>query len=245
LLLVTVALGTVTVARPAAPPPPPVDEIVERYVAARGGLEKIRSIQTLRQRGHATAGANRRALVTRELKRPAQTRFEFRVQGVTAVYVTDGRQGWKVSPFDGAMDPTPLSDEVVSEAAEQAEIEGPLVDWKAKGHRLELVGRQVVGSREAYKLELSLEGGQVRHEYIDVKTFYLLRTDSTRQVRGRTVGIETTYSDFRKKGGVLFPHLIEVAAAGRPQRLRVVVDEIEVNPPLSDARFGMPVPVEP
>jgi len=244
-LLIAVALCPITAARSDAPPPP-VDEIVERYVAARGGLNRIRSIQTLRQTGHVTAGANRRGLVTRELKRPARTRFEFTVQGVTAVYVSDGRQGWRVSPFDGVMDPTPLSDEVVREAAEQADIEGPLVDWKVKGHRLELVGREVVGGREAYKLELSLAGGQVRHEYVDTKTFHLVRTDSTRQVRGRSVRIETTYGDFRKKGGVLFPHLIEVAAAGRPQRLRVVVDEIEINPPLSDARFGMPVvPAEP
>jgi len=243
-LLVVVALFAVTAAAPATPSLT-VDEIVARYVAARGGLKKIRSTQTLRQTGRVTAGANRGALVTRELKRPARTRFEFTVQGITGVYVSDGRRGWQVSPFDGDMEPTPLPDEVVNEATEQADFEGPLVDWKAKGHRVELVGREVVGGRATYKLKLTLKSGAVRYEYIDVKTLRLVRTDSTRQVRGRAVQIQTTFGDFKKTSGMLFPRLIEVEAAGRPQRLRVVVDKIEVNPPLSDARFEMPASSQP
>lgn len=223
-----------------AAPAPPVDEIVERYVAARGGLKKIRSIQTLRQEGHATTGAGRNALVTRELKRPGRIRFEFTVQGVTAVYASDGQRGWQVSPFDADMGPKPLPEEVVQEALEQADIEGPLVDWKGKGHRIELSGREAVGGREAYKVKLTLKSGAVRYEYIDVETSHLLRSDATRQLRGAPVQIETTFGDFKKTGGVLFPRKIEVATVGRPQSLRVVVDDIKVNPPLSDARFEMP-----
>ena len=85
----------------------------------------------------------------------------------------------------------------------------------------------------------------VRHEYIDVKSLQLVRTESTRQLRGLPTQIETTFGDYKKSSGILFPHLIEIGAAGRPQRLRVVVDSIEVNPPLSDARFAMPIPVQP
>ena len=244
--LVVLALFAPALAAPAAQSTnPTVDDIVARYVAARGGLSKIRSIQTLRQTGYVTAGADRKALVTRELKRPSRARFEFTVQGVTAVYLSDGKHGWQVSPFDGVLEPEPLSGEVVQEAAEQADIEGPLVDWKAKGHRVELEGRETVGGREAYKLELTLASGAVRHEYIDVESAALVRTDSTRQVRGRAVELQTTFSDYKKTGGVLFPRLIEVEAAGRPQRLRIVVEKIEVNPPLDDARFEVPPPAGP
>ena len=224
---------------------PAVEEIVARYVAARGGLKKIQSIQTLRQKGRATLGAERQALVTRELKRPGRIRFEFTVQGVTGVYVSDGQRGWKVSPFDGEMGPQPLGDQVVAEASEQADIEGPLVDWKAKGHQLELVGREAIGGSEAYKLKVTLKGGAVLYNYIDVKSMYLVRTDSTRQVRGRPLQIETTFSDFKKTAGILFPRQVEMAAAGRPQRLRIVVDKVEVNPPLSDALFAIPPSAKP
>ena len=224
---------------------PEVDEIVARYIAARGGLKKIHSIQTLRQKGRATMGAERQALVTRELKRPGRIRFEFTVQGVTGVYVSDGQRGWKVSPFDGEMGPQPLGDQVVTEASEQADIEGPLVDWKAKGHQVELAGREAIGGSEAYKLKVTLKGGAVLYNYIDVKSMYLVRTDSTRQVRGRPLQIETTFSDFKKTDGILFPRQVEMAAAGRPQRLRIVLDTVEVNPRLSDALFAFPASAKP
>ena len=237
-LLLVVALSAVTMAA-AATPTPSVDEIVARYVSACGGLKKLQSIQTLREKGYMTAGADRRALVTRERKRPNRTRFEVTVQGVTGVFVSDGQQGWRMSPFEGDEAPTPLPAEVVEEAAEQGDIEGPLVNYKAKGHQVELAGREAVGGREAYKLKLTLKSGGVRTEYLDVKSFHRLRTDSTRQVRGRAVQIQTTYGDYKKVRGILFPRLIEVEASGRPQKFRVVVDTIEINPPLSDDRFEM------
>jgi outer membrane lipoprotein-sorting protein len=238
--LAAVVLIAVTGAAPVAPSPT-VDQIVAGYVAARGGLKKIQSIQSLRQKGHATAGADRHALVTRMLKRPHWIRFEFTVQGVTSVYVSDGEKGWQVSPFEADMSPKPLSDEVVKEAAEQADIEGPLVGWKEKGHQVELAGREAVGGQEAYKLK----SGAVRYEYIDVKSLNLVRTDSTPQVRGVAVQMETTFADYKKTSGIRFPRLITIAAAGRPQPLRIVVDTIEVNPPLSEALFEMSIPVQP
>lgn len=207
-----------------------LDRIVARHVAARGGLEKIRAIETLRQKGRVIAGPGREALVTREISRPTRTRFEFTMQGVTAVFESDGKRGFKVDPFEGSMDPTPLSDEVVAEAAEQTDLEGPLVDWKAKGHWAELLGRTIVGDREAYEIRLTLASGAERREFVDAKSFLLTRSQATRHIRGRPVEITTTYGDFKKTKGVVFPRTIEVEATGRPSRVLVVVDAIEVNP---------------
>jgi outer membrane lipoprotein-sorting protein len=231
---------------PAAPsekpaPSPTVDEIVGRYVTARGGLQKLRDLRTLRQEGRVHAGAGREGLVTREIKRPGKIRFEFTVQGVTSVFASDGQRGWKVSPLEGEMGPRPLPDEVLVDAREQADIDGPLVDWKSKGSQVELVGREAVDGHDAYKLKLTLKSGGVLTAWVDAKSASLIRTEATRQVRGKQVRIETTFGDFRKTGGILFPHLVEVRAAGRPQVLKIVVDKVEVNPPLSDARFTPPV----
>ena len=220
--------------------PPTVDKIVAKYVAARGGLTKIRAVQTLRQKGHVTAGPNQEGVVTREIKRPAHTRFELKVQGVTAVFVSDGTRGWKVDPFQGDAEIKPLSDQVVAEAAEQGDFEGPLVDWKAKGHKVELAGKEDLAGRPAYKLKVTLKSGDVRYQYIDAASMNLVRVDSTRQVRGRPVQIQTTFGDFKKTDGLLFPRFVEVAAAGRPNTMRIDVESVEVNPPLSDARFAMP-----
>ena len=76
--------------------------------------------------------------------------------------------------------------------------------------------------------------------WVDAESAQLVRTEAVRQVRGRPVRIETTFGDYRKTAGILFPHLVEVRAAGRPQVLKIVVDKVDVNPPLADARFTPP-----
>ena len=216
-----------------------VEQIVEKHVAARGGLKKIRAIQTLRESGRMNEGPNREALVTRELKRPAHSRFEITLQGVTGVFVSDGTQGWKLNPFDGDFEPKPLPEEAIREAAEQSDIEGPLVDWKTKGHALELLGREPVAGRDAYKIKVTLKSGGVRTEYLDAKTYLRTRSDSTRTVKGRPVQVTATFGDYRKTAGVAFPRVVEIAASGRPQTMRVIVEKVEVNPPLAADRFAM------
>jgi hypothetical protein len=244
LLLVAMALFAANPAAAATPTTPDtpsltVEEIIARYVEARGGLEELRSIKTMKETGRITAGEQRKALVTRERKRPGRMRLEFTLQGVTGVQVFDGHHGWRMSPLDGHLVPEPLPEEDELEAAEEADIDGPLIDWKAKGHKVEFAGSETIDGRETYKLKVTLKSGTMIHEYLDAESFARVRSDSTRHVRGRTVQVTTTYADHRKTDGILFPHLIEVVAAGRPQQLRVVVDSIEINPPLSDERFEM------
>jgi hypothetical protein len=225
-------------AKPA--PEPTAEEIVGRYVTARGGMEKLKALKTLRQEGRINAGAGRDGLVMREIKRPGKIRFEFTVQGITSVFASDGQRGWKVNPLEGEMSRQPLPEEALVDAREQADIDGPLVDWKSKGSRIELVGRESVGGHDAWKLKLTLKSGGVLTAYVEVKSSTLVRTDATRLVRGRRVLVQTTFGDYRKTEGILFPHLVEIRAAGRPQLVRIVVDKVEVNPPLSDARFTPP-----
>lgn len=221
-----------------------VEQIVTRHIEARGGLENIRSIKSLKETGQITAGDHRHALVTRERKRPGRMRIEFTLQGVTSVQVFDGEHGWRMSPFEGHLVPQPLPAEVEEEAAAEADIDGPLIDWKAKGHKVELEGRETIDGSEAYVLKITLKNGSVLRDYLDAESFRRKRAVSNRQARGRTVQVTATFGDYRKADGVLFPHLIEVEAAGRPQKLRVVVNTIEINPPLSDDLFEMWEPDE-
>lgn len=243
--LALAALACAVALTAAAAGDPSVDQIVDKYVAARGGLAKIRSLKTLRQKGHVTAGPDKHGVVTREIKRPANTRFEFKVQGVTSVFVSDGTRGWRVDPAQGDTAPTLLSDAVIAEAAEQGDFEGPLVDWKTKGHTLELAGRDDVLGKPAYKLKVTLKSGAVRYEYVDVASSALVRSESTRLVHGRQTQVQTTFSGFKKTGGLLFPGVVEVEVAGRPDKLHIDVQSVEINPTLSDARFAMPASLVP
>jgi outer membrane lipoprotein-sorting protein len=218
---------------------PTAEQIVENYIAARGGLKKLKGIQSLRQKAYVNAGAGRDGVAVRELKKPGKIRFEFTVQGKTAVYLSNGKQGWQVSTLEGDLTPQPLPEDVLMDATEQADIEGPLVDWKAKGHRLELVGRETVDGIDAYKLKLDMKSGGSRYEYIDAKTWYQVRSDSTRKSRTGTVKMQTKFADFKKASGIVFPRKVEVQAENRPNKLRLLIDQVEVNPKLPDARFEL------
>jgi hypothetical protein len=159
---------------------------------------------------------------------------------VTGVFAFDGERGWKVSPFDGSLAPEPMEGEEAHQTADQADLEGPLVDWKAKGHRVTLAGRENLSGRDVYKLDVTLKSGREMSQFLDAKSYLPVRAESTRIVRGHRLTVETTFDDYRKVEGVSFPHAIETGAVGRPQRLKVLVEKIEVNPTLDDAHFRMP-----
>jgi len=218
-----------------------VDEIVASNLAARGGRERLEALRSIRETGTATASGGRVARVVREIKRPGLLRLEFSYQGTTSVFANDGETGWQVAPLQGQFEPQTMTPETDTVAGvDQRDIEGPLVDWRDKGHVVELVGREALPGGEAFKLKLTLASGAIRYDYIDVTSRQVVRTDVTRIIRGRPVQLQNTFSDFREVGGIVFPHLIETRAEGRPEVIRIQVEEIELDPDLDDARFRFP-----
>jgi outer membrane lipoprotein-sorting protein len=217
-----------------------VEEILARHVEALGGMKNLRAIRSIRMSGRVVAGGGREALVMREIARPGRVRTEFTYQGVTGVYAYDGERGWNLSPFDGSFEPARMADDEERRTADQADFEGPLVDWKAKGHQVSLAGTETVDGREVYKLEVTLRNGRVLQQFLDAQSLLLVRSRTTRDVRGHSIQVDTEFEDYREAAGVLFAHRIETGAVGRPRRLTVVIDAIEVNPAIEDSRFEIP-----
>ena len=225
----------------ACAPPSAVDEIIASHLVARGGKQRIQALRSIRHTGTATASGGRVAHVVREVKRPNLFRLEFSSQGTTSVFANDGETGWQVAPLQGVFEPQTVAPEADSAGdVDQRDIEGPLVDWREKGHVVELVGRETLPSGEAFKLKLTLAGGAIRYDYIDVMSRQVVRSDVTRTVRGRQVLLRNTFSDFREVGGIVFPHLIETRAEDRPETITIEVETIELDPDLDDARFRFP-----
>jgi hypothetical protein len=224
----------------AAAPAPTVDEIVARHLAARGGARALAAVRTVRMVGLANAGPGKVAIVRREIARPGRIRTEFVFQGTTGVYVWDGTSGWRVSPLDGKLEAEPLAPDAAAISAEQADIEGPLVDWKAKGHQVELVGTEALPGGPAHDLKVTLKSGAVRHVFVDAATGQIVRSTSTRKVRGHETEFDVVFSDFRETGGVTFARAIDIGARGRAKRLLITVDSVELNPKIDDARFAQP-----
>ncbi len=225
----------------ATPSPPTVDELISRNIEARGGRERLKSVKTIRMTGRMSPGRpGMEAPISLEQKRPDSIRMEISFQGMTAVQAYDGKSGWQIAPFRGRTAPEPMSPEDTQQAVEQADIDGPLVDYREKGHTVELVGKDKVDEGDAWKLMLRLKNGTVRFLYLDAGSFLEIKAESRRTIRGIDVEVESRLQDYREVGGLRFPYSIQSGAKGRPERQTVTVEKIELNPPLDDARFRMP-----
>jgi len=216
------------------------DEIVAKNIQARGGLEKIKSIQSMRMTGTMRLG-DERLPTTLELKRPNRSRWEFTLEGQTAIQAFDGKTAWMIMPFEGQTEPQIMTDQEAKDIEMQADVDGPLVDAAAKGNTIELVGKEKIdGGVEAWRLRITRKSGDSRDLYIDAKTYLQVLAVSRRTNAGQSVEIRSKIGDYRKVDGVMLPHSFEATASGVPQTQALEFQKIELNVPIDDSRFAMP-----
>jgi outer membrane lipoprotein-sorting protein len=237
-----VVLAAAALAAPAAAQT--ADQVIAKSFEARGGLARLKSIHSVRMTGRMSAGPDDLAMVV-ELKRPNKVRVETSGRGRTAVQAYDGKTAWGIPPT-GTGRPQVVPSQLARDIAEQADIDGPLVDYQAKGNRVELVGREgKVDGRSAFKLKVTRKDGNVAYYFIDTRSYLPIRVEATRTVQGRVIEAEGTMSDYREAGGFLWPYRLENGAKGMPDRQVITIDRIEVNPAIDDARFTMPDATKP
>ncbi len=219
---------------------PTSDELVARNIQARGGLEKIRSVQSMRMTGTMRLGGDSLP-TTLEIKRPAKTRWEFTLEGQTAVQAFDGKTAWMTMPFAGITEPQPMSASETADIELQADMDGPLVDSAAKGITIEVVGRETIeGGIDAWRLKIRRKSGDTRDLYLDAKTYLQVLAVTHRSVDGRDVEIHSRIGDYRDVSGLMLPHSFEASAVGVPETQALKFEKIELNVPIDDSRFEMP-----
>lgn len=219
-------------------------QIVEKNVAARGGLKAWRKIQTMVWTGHierSHVSAPSPSFVLQQ-KRPNKTRFEIRAAGQTAVRLFDGSQGWKLHPArDGGVELQPFTAEELSFARDGQGIDGPLMDHDAKGIAVALEGVDEVEGHKAYRLNVTLPSGASHHVWIDAQSFLDLKYDQkARQASGRPNTVSVYYRNYRTVEGLQIPFTIESGTDRNEARDRLVIDRISLNSPLDDRVFTRP-----
>jgi outer membrane lipoprotein-sorting protein len=219
-----------------------VDEIIAKNVAARGGEAKLRAVKAVRLTGKVEVGPGMVAPTTMVIKRPGMVRMEFTVQGMTAIQAYDGKTGWGVMPFQGKKDPEPMAADDVKNLEDEADLDGPLMDYKAKGNTVEYLGKDKVEGSDAYKLKVTKKNGIIETSYIDADTGLQVKSITKTKIRGNDTEIETAYSDFRAVEGLMLAFSIEQNAVGSPQKQKIIVEKVEINPDLNDDQFHMPAP---
>ncbi len=216
------------------------DDIVAKYIARVGGLETIDAVRTVRRTGKFIGGGGFEAIVVKENRRPNFVREEFALQGMTAINAWDGKEGWKINPFGGKKDPESLSEDEMHGILLDADFDEPLVGYKAKGNKIELVGTDQVEGTDVYKLRVTMPNGDIRLYYMDADSGVPIHMEETRIVRGTEQQFETTLGDYKPVNGWLMPFSIESGPKGQ-DKSTVHYDKIEANLNLDDRRFAKPV----
>ena len=214
-----------------------VDSLIARSVEARGGLAKLRAIQSVRMKGELSMRDVDAAIVI-EIKRPASVRSELKLGGTLLIQAYDGKDAWGVAPGD--MGAQRLSAEMAKDVAARADLEGPLVDYAAKGFRVELVGERELDLGEAQVLRVTKPSGEIEDHFLDAESFLPVRIEVRRTLQGKELVAETTLDDYEEAGGVMWPHTIESGIKGQAERQTLTIETIEIDPALDDARFRMP-----
>lgn len=187
-----------------------------------------------------------------ELERPRKLRLELQFNGKTAIQVYDGTNGWMVRPYLNRMEVESYTPEELKMAAMQSDLDGPLMDYQAKGSRVELAGTEKLDDRLNYKLAVTTRSGEVIHVWIDAETYLETKIEGQpRKLDGKMHPVEIYYKDYRKVEGLQIPFLLvtkvlPIENAGTHQKTanvpveQIVIDKVVVNPKLDSSSFAKP-----
>jgi hypothetical protein len=228
----------------AATPSMTLEQLLQKNYAARGGLEALRAVKSVRMKQHNEGGYGYFETVTTTV-RGLKSRSDTTSQGMTESSAVDGFKGWQTNAFAGRKDAIAMSPDDLTAALDDADLEGPLVDWKQKGHLAELLGTEDVDGSPAWKVKVTLKSGTVEFWFLDADTFIEIKVLTQRRVRGALVEYETEFGNYAKIEGVYFPFSYESRSRRSQWTNHSTVDQVEVNVKVDDAFFarpGAPVP---
>ena len=218
------------------------DEVIAKYVAAIGGIDKIKSVKTEKvvisiDYGGTTVNQNIYK------KRPNLYREEAEFQGKISLTVFNGKEGWVVNPFTGRETVEAMPEDDIKEMKIQADIDGELIDYTKKGFKVTAAGEEDVDGAMAYKLVLVTDKNDVINFYIDKETGCLVKQSSKQKKEdGSEEESEILFSNFKTVEGKIVPYELQVNTKymGQIYKMPIKVISVEVNKEMSDDLFKKP-----
>jgi hypothetical protein len=218
------------------------EQIVDRCVEVRGGLAAWSKIATITWVGHLESERSPVPSLPFQLqeKRPDKSRFEITEPGQRSVRVFNGVSGWKVRPGqDGRPEVKPFTAQETRFAREASGLEGPLIDYRARGSKVELEGTDQIDGRKTYRIGVRLVSGEWQTVWIDAETFLEARYDrAAYDQQGPKGTVSVRYRDYKEVEGLALPSILEISgvAGGKPDRM--VIEKVALNPPIDDREFN-------
>jgi len=215
-----------------------LDDVLSAYFKT-AGTGKMKDWTTITLTGK-TIAQGMEFPFTLVMKRPSKLRTEAEIQGMKMIQAFDGQQGWSVVPWTGSTAPQDMTPDEIKIVKEQSDMEGPLYNWKEKGHKAELIGKEDMEGNQVYKIKLTKANGDIDISYIDAENFILLKTSSKITIQGNETESESLYTNYKEVGGVMMASTITNKMKDQVVS-QLVIEKTELNLPVSDSLFIKPV----
>ncbi|MBI5372722.1 MAG: hypothetical protein HZA79_11935 [Sphingobacteriales bacterium] len=207
------------------------DEIISKHLEAIGGADNWRKVNSVKMEGILQVqGAE--VHVTLTVLHGKGMRQDISVMGMTGYEIVTPTEGWSYMPFQGQQTPEAKTPEDLAEAQDELDAQGSLVDYAAKGHTVELLGKEDVEGTECYKIKISKKGGSPETIFIDPKTFYIVQSKTLHKANGQEMEVVTSYSNYEK-----LPEGIVVAKSLTLPYGELNLGKILINEPVEESFF--------
>jgi len=216
------------------------DELVSKNIQAKGGIDKIKAIKTVRMAEKFDGGGGFTARASQENMRPNLVRETFALQGMTAVQAYDGTTGWQIQPFGGHKDPELMGENDLRDIQLDADFDGPLVDYKEKGNTIEYLGHDIVDGDDALRLKVTLKNGDIVYYYLDPDTNLEIRKEIQQFIRGSVRERVVDLGSYKAVDGVMYPFSISEGPTSNPGAQVTSIEKIEVNVAFQESDFALP-----
>jgi hypothetical protein len=216
-----------------------VDEIIQKYTANLGGLDAFNNIKTAKITGTLSSMGNDMSMTIQIMNNKA-SRADFDFTGKRIINVYNNGKGWKQNPFAGFSLPTEVKESELNELKMQSMLASPLMDYKARGHQVELLGQEDVNGDKAWKIKLTAkEDGKITTYYIKASDYSLIKSETERDIMGQTANVESWYSNLKEFNGIKI-FMIRVQKIEGQEFQTIKFDNVELNVTLDERIFDMP-----
>ena len=207
------------------------DDIINKHIAATGGLENWKKITSMKLTGSINAGGTELP-VTMTTVSGKGWRMEFSINGMNNYQIITPKGGWMYFPIQGQTKPEAIPDEMVKESQDQLDLQGPLVDYKAKGNKVTYLGKDDVEGTECHKLKVTYANGKEETMYIDASNYYHIRSVEKMKANGKEVEQTMNYSNYQKlPEGIVYPMTIETGNGP------LAIKSVEINKTVDESIF--------
>ena len=215
-----------------------LNEILENYYEVTG-LEEMAGLKTMMLKGKSVnQGMENNFTMT--MMMPGNYRLDIPIQGQNMVQVYSAGEAWMIAPWTGSLDPKDISGDQLKQMEKQADPTGELYNWKEKGNKVELIGKEDFEGSDVYKLKCIDKHEDETVYFIDVENFVILKEESMTTMRGEEIKSVTTLSDYKPVSEMMMPHSYAVSYQGQVVS-QILVDEVILNPDVDASLFDRPV----